>query len=337
MGLPIGKVAADLLSSIVYRHLGARRADVLVHAQMGEDCAVIDFGDEVAVLTTDPITGAGPDLGWYAVFIATNDLAATGAEPVALLLTLLLAPGDAAADLGRIMRDASAAAGQLGVEIAGGHSEVTGGIDRTIIVATAVGRGRKDQVLRSGGGVPGDALLLTKGAGIEGTAILAGMLEHRLVPQLGAALVERAKAFRQRISVLPEARAAARGGAHAMHDVTEGGVLGAAYEMAAAGGIGVRVDAASIPVLPETAAVCAQLGADPLRLVGSGGLLVATADAARTVAAIADAGVRAVEIGRFLPRDRVVRRGDGDRPLEPPAGDELWRVLGAGSGSASPP
>ncbi|HLW59401.1 MAG TPA: AIR synthase-related protein [bacterium] len=337
MGLPIGKVAPNLLASIVYQHLGTRRADVLVHSQMGEDCTVIDFGDEVAVLTTDPITGAGPDLGWYAAFIATNDLAATGAEPVALLLTLLLAPGDAASDLARVMQDASAAARQLGVEIAGGHSEVTPGIERTIVVVTAVGRARKDQVLRSGGGIPGDALLLTKGAGIEGTAILAGILEHRLVPPLGIALVERAKAFRGRISVLPEARAAARGGAHAMHDVTEGGVLGAAYEMAEAGGIGVHIDAARVPVLPETAAICAQLGADPLRLVGSGGLLVATPDPARTVMAISDAGVRAVEIGRFLPRDRVVRRRDVDLALEPPAGDELWRVLRADAGDASSP
>src|ERR1700738_3484834 len=90
--LPIGKVPPDLLDTLVYRHLGTRRPDVLVHAQLGEDCAVIEFGDEVAVLTTDPITGAGPDLGWYAVFVATNDLAAAGADPVAVVVTLLLAP-----------------------------------------------------------------------------------------------------------------------------------------------------------------------------------------------------------------------------------------------------
>jgi hydrogenase maturation factor len=325
--LPIGKIPADLLASVVYPHLGTRRPDVLVHAQFGEDCAAIDFGEEVAVLTTDPITGADADLGWYAVCVATNDLAAAGAEPVALTLTLLLAPERAAEDLARIMRDASAAAQTLEVEIVGGHSEVTRGVDRTIVVVTAVGRAPRGRALRSGGATAGDALLLTKGAGIEGTAILAGALERRLAPVLGAALLERAKGFRLQISVLPEARAAARAGARAMHDVTEGGVLGAAYEMAAAAGIGVRIDAARIPVLAETAAVCGVLGIDPLGLIGSGALLVATPDAARTAEAIARDGIRAEQIGQFVLRDRLVVRGGREFPLPPPAADELWRVL----------
>src|SRR3989442_12273605 len=128
--LPIGKVPPDLLQALVYPNLGAHRPDVLVHAQLGEDCATIEFGDEVAVLTTDPITGAGEDLGWYAVFVATNDIAATGAEPGALALTLLLPSDRPAEDLGRVMRDAPAAARHLGGEISGGHPEVASGTDR---------------------------------------------------------------------------------------------------------------------------------------------------------------------------------------------------------------
>jgi hydrogenase expression/formation protein HypE len=335
--LPVGKIPATLLDRLVYPHLGARRPDVLVHAQMGEDCAVIEFGDEVAVLTTDPITGAGPDLGWYAVFIATNDLAATGADPVALVVTLLLPPEDAAGDLERVMRHASAAAKQLGVEIAGGHSEVTSGIDRPLIVVTALGRARKDQVRRSGGAQPGDALLLTKGAGIEGTAILATVLEARLTPVLGETVVARARAYRDQISVLPEARAAVRAGARAMHDVTEGGVLGAAYEIAAASGIGVHLDASRVPVLPETAAICDFLGIDPLGLIGSGALLVATPDAASTADAIARAGIAVAAIGRFVQSDRFLIRGNRTIPLPVPAGDELWRVLEEGAGKRPPP
>jgi hydrogenase expression/formation protein HypE len=335
--LPIGKVPPELLERIVFPNLGTRRADVLVHARFGEDCAVIDFGEEVAVLTTDPVTGAGADLGWYAVFVATNDLAAAGAEPVALTLTLLLSPERPAESLDQVMRDASAAAQLVGVEIAGGHSEVTDGIDRTLIVATALGRARKGRVLRSSGAHPGDALLLTKGAGIEGTALLAGALEERLTRALGSAVVQAAAGFRHHISVLPEARAATGAGARAMHDVTEGGILGAAYEMAAASGIGVRVDAAQVPVLPETAAICAFLGVDPLELIGSGALLVATPDAGRTAAAIAGAGVLVREIGHFLPHDRVVQRGGTELPLTPPARDELWRVLEASTGTPRDP
>jgi len=302
---------------------------VLVHAAIGEDCAAIAFGDEVVVLTTDPITGAGRDLGWYAVFVATNDLAAAGAEPVALMLTLLLREDDAAGELARVMRDAGAAAASLGVEIAGGHSEVTRGIDRTIVVMTAVGRAPRARLVHSGGARPGDRLLVTKGAGIEGTAILAADLEARLRPALGDAVIERAQAFRGRLSVLPEGRAAAAAGASAMHDVTEGGVLTAAYEIATASGVGVRVDADRIPVPDETAAVCRSLGADPLALIGSGALLIATPHPGRTMDAVRAVGVPVAEIGAFLAEGApaVVHRAGREAPLVPAPRDELWRLL----------
>jgi len=329
MDLPVGKVPPEVLRAVVYRHLGARRAEVLVRAAVGEDCAVLAFGDETVVVTTDPITGAGVELGWYAVFVATNDLAAAGAEPVALMLTVLLPPSRAQDDLARVMRDAGSAAQTLGVEIVGGHSEVTRGIDRTIVVMTAVGRGSPGRTIRSGGARPGDVLLLTKGAGVEGTAILAAELEALLRPALGDAVVDRAKAFRHEISVLPEGRAAAAGGARAMHDVTEGGILAAVYEMAIASGLGVRLDVGRVPVAVETAAICGHLGVDALALIGSGALLIATPDPSRTEAAVRAAGVSVAAIGEFRPAGapRVLRGAEAEVPLVPPSRDELWRIL----------
>lgn len=327
--LPVGKVPPELLRTLAYAHLGARRPDVLVHAAVGEDCAAIAFGDEAAVLTTDPITGAGHHAGWYAVFVATNDLAAAGAEPVALMLTLLLSEDDPGGDMARVMHDAGAAASSIGVEIVGGHSEVTRGIDRTIVVMTAVGRAPRARLVHSGGAQPGDRLLVTKGAGIEGTAILATDLAARLRPALGDALLARAQAFRDRLSVLPEGRAAAGAGARAMHDVTEGGVLTAAHEIATASGVGVRVDADRIPVPDETAAICRVLGANPLALIGSGALLIATPDPARTAEAVRAAGAPVAEIGEFLGAGAppVVQQAGRTSPLVPAARDELWRVL----------
>ena len=325
--IPVGKVPPEALAELVYRHLGARRREVLVHASFGEDCAVMDFGGGLAAVTTDPITGAGEDLGWYALLIGTNDLAAAGAEPVAVVLTILLAPERAAGDLARIMRDAGAAAASLGVEIAGGHSEVVGGLGRPIVVVTALGRVVHDRLLHSGAARSGDAVLLTKAAGVEGTAILADARREDLTRALGEPGLSHARAFRERLSVLPEARAAAAAGAHAMHDVTEGGVLSAVYELAAASGLGVVLDADRVPVLPETRAVCDALGADPLALIGSGALLVATPEPDRTARAIAGAGVPATLIATLGPGERRVRRAGRETPLVPPERDELWRLL----------
>jgi len=150
--LQAGKVPPDLLTRLVYPHLG-QRTDVLVRAHVGEDCAVLDYGETVCVLTSDPITAAGHHLGRLAVHVGCNDLATTGAEPVALLLTLLLKEGSTPEELEAFMTEAGQTAASLGVEIVGGHTEVTPGIDRTIAIVTAVGKARKGAVI-SGAGAP---------------------------------------------------------------------------------------------------------------------------------------------------------------------------------------
>lgn len=326
--MKVGKVPADLLTRLVYPHLG-RRADVLVHAHLGEDCAAVDFGEWAAVLTTDPVTGAVHHLGRYAVHVACNDLATTGAEPVALLLTLLLREESTSEELEAIMKEAGNTAASLGVEIVGGHTEVTAGIDHTIALVTALGRVRRDALISTAGARAGDAVIMTKSAGIEGTAILATDLADRLRAALGVGLVERAQAFVDRISVVPEGLIAARAGASAMHDVTEGGVLGGAWELAEAGGIGIEIEAEAIPVAAETRAISNVLKLDPLRLISSGAMLIAVSDADPVLAALRAAQIPAAVVGTMTARTRIVRWEGRAEPLAPPDRDELWRALSA--------
>ncbi len=320
-----GKVPGELLKSLVYPYLG-RRGDVLIHARLGEDCAVLDFGGWVAVVTCDPITGAQRNLGRLAVHVACNDLATSGAEPVAVLLTLLLTERTSVEELEEIMREAGATAATLGVEIAGGHTEVTAGLDHIIATAMAIGRAKKGSVVSAAGARPGQALILTKGAGIEGTAILATDLADRL-QGVDSALLARAQAFISQISVVPEGLAAAQAGATAMHDVTEGGVLAGVWELAEASRCGVDLWAERVPILPETAAICAALRLDPLALIGSGAMLIASKRPKDTIGALATAGIRNAEIGILTDGERVLIRPEGRFPLVPPPRDELWRIL----------
>ncbi|MDR7520929.1 MAG: AIR synthase family protein [Armatimonadota bacterium] len=321
-----GKISAAALRHHVYPHLGRRR-DVLVHAGIGQDCAVLDFGETACVVTTDPITGSAARLGWYAVHVACNDLAASGAEPVGLLLTVLLAESAGLADLDRIMAEAGSAAQGVGVEIVGGHTEVTPGLPKTLVVTAAIGRAPRGGYIRADGGRPGDTLVLTKAAGLEGTAILAEDLADRLRPAVGKATLARARGLIERISVVPEGRIAARAGATAMHDVTEGGVLTGVWELAEASGCGVDLNADAVPVLEETRAICRALNADPLGLIGSGAMLVAAPDPAPVCAALAAAGIPSAVVGTLTEHERIVRRGGTAVPLEPFDRDELWRVL----------
>jgi hydrogenase expression/formation protein HypE len=258
--LPPGKVPPDLLR----RHAldrGAPRAEVLVGPAIGEDAAVVDFGGPVAVLSSDPITGATGRAGWLGVHVACNDIAAMGAGPLGVLVTLLLPPRDAISHLERIMGDVHRACLDLGVAVLGGHSEVTAALSEPILTLTALGRAEAGRYVTSAGASPGDELIVTKAAAVEGTAILATDFADELTRELGPELVREAQAFWSEISVVREGLAAAAAGATAMHDVTEGGVLGALHELAEAAGGGLRVSLERIPRRPGSARSRAASGA----------------------------------------------------------------------------
>jgi hydrogenase maturation factor len=324
-----GKLTAEHLSRLILPRRGTPRPDVLVHAGLGYDAAVVDFGAEAAVLSTDPITGAGENSGWLAVQIGCNDVAATGAEPVGVLLTLLLAPPTAEGDARRIMEDAHRAAEELRIEIIGGHSEITAGLPRSIVVATVLGRVPRGRYVTPAGARPGDTLFLTKWAGLEGTAVLAADFAAPLERRLGPEVVREARRLLERISIVPEALAA-RAHATAMHDATEGGVLGALAELAAASGHGVDVDLDRVPILPTTEHIARAFQIDPLALVSSGALLVTSPEPAALRSAVARTGQPIAEIGRVVAGPSHARKGSREIPLQPPARDALWDALERG-------
>ena len=330
-----GKLSPADLERIVFPYLGVRRPDVLLRAAVGEDSAIIDFGDWVCVLSTDPITGATRNAGWLSVHVSCNDVASNGAEPIGVLVTVLLTQQATERDLRALMEEVHQAASELKIEVLGGHTEVTPGIPATIISTTAIGKAPKSRYVTSAGAQAGDSLVLTKSAGLEGTAILATDFEDRLREQLGTEALARAQAFRQEISVVREGIIAATLGATAMHDATEGGVLGAIYELATAAGVGVEVWADAVPVRDETRQVCHFFHADPLKLISSGALLISCPNGEGMVAGLRQHGVEAAVIGRVTSDGRWVVSGGRRRELEPSYRDELWRILETGKGSAA--
>lgn len=332
----VGKIPPKVLETCVLPYLGQRRPEVLVHSGLGVDSAVVDLGDALCVLSSDPITGATRNLGWLAVNVSCNDLAANGAEPIGVMVTLLATESTTENDLEQIMKDIHRACLELHIEVLGGHTEITQGLPAPILSMTAVGKAVGGSIVTSMGAKVGDDLLLTKAAGLEGTAVLASDFEGELLACVDQPTVERAKALINRISVVPEGIAAASFGASAMHDVTEGGVLTALFEMAVASGVGVEVWADRIPVLPETRAVCHFFAIDPLSLVSSGAMLIATPNGTALVGELAAQGVPASVIGRVREGGLVLHRDGRREEIVPAERDELWRVLearGQGAGS----
>lgn len=321
-----GKLPSDVLEKRILSSFRFKRKEVLVRSKVGEDCSVLDFGEYACVVSTDPITGASNEIGRLAVHISCNDVAANGVEPFGLLFTILAPEGTTLEVLQDIVRQAAEEAASLKVEIIGGHTEITPAVNRIVVSTTAIGRAAKDRVVTSSGAKPGDYIILTKWVGLEGTAIIAHDFEKRLRGRMDDALLESAQAMMGHISVVKEGMIAGKMGATAMHDVTEGGVLGALWELAEASGVGLRIYEDKIPVRPETQAICEEFGLNPLKLISSGCMLITCRDGQGMLEALNREGIPASIIGEVVEEGRTLVSGEREEPIDPPESDELYKV-----------
>jgi len=330
--LNIGKLHPNMLKKIILTRLGITDPRVLLGPDIGEDASVIDFGQKALVVHSDPITGTFENVGWLAVNVCTNDIATRGIRPLWILTVLLLPDHFTLAQLRSITTQIDQAAKQLGVAVVGGHSEVTPGINRPIIITTAVGETVNKRFVRTSGARIGDSIIVTKGAAIEGTAILASELSRLLESKIGKKTLEKAKQLIKRTSVVPDALTAVKvGGVHAMHDATEGGIAGGLQEIAWASNVGVVAYENKIPIYSETDTICKALGIDPLKLISSGTLIIAAEPrkADRIVAALKHRGINASTVGKVTQKKDtyIIRKDRTKLDLTKPVKEELWAAL----------
>jgi hydrogenase maturation factor len=322
---------AELLDKIQHRD-----PRVVLGPGIGRDAAVIDTGAErLLVAKTDPVTFAAELIGWYAVNVNANDIACMGARPAWLLATALLPPGAPDTLPAEIFDQLTRACGALGIELVGGHTEVTIGIDHPIVIGAMLGEARREEIVLGESAQPGDCVLLTKGIAIEGTALLARECAPLLADRdVDARTIDRAKQmlFEPGISVVADAReicAATR--PRAMHDPTEGGLATALHELAQATGTTLRIDLTCVHVFDETRTVCGALGLDPLGLLASGALLavVSPEDRDRLVARLIDVKIGCQVIGAVEagPARVIIGAEDSATPLPQFARDELARFF----------
>ncbi|MDH5713203.1 MAG: AIR synthase family protein, partial [Candidatus Bathyarchaeota archaeon] len=307
---------------------------VIVGPRIGEDAAVIDFKDRVLVVHSDPITGAIENIGWLAVNVCANDIATRGVRPLWVLVVMLFPQNVSSAQLKQITSQIDKAAKELGIAVIGGHSEFTPSIKRPILIATVIGEAEKGKFVRSSGARVGDRIVVTKGAAIEGTAILSTELAELLETKVDRAVVSRAQKFVRMISVVEDALTAIEvGGVHAMHDATEGGIAGCLQEIAWASNVGVVAHEERIPIYEETKAVCNALNIDPLKTISSGALIISAhrEKAEEIVVTLKKKGIQASVIGRIVDKREgsYILRRDGTRlDLSKPVKEELWSALG---------
>lgn len=327
--MKIGKVPETVLKRSVFKQIRHRREEVLVRPGVGEDCAVVALKeDEVMVLSTDPITGTAKEIGTLAVHITANDIASSGAEVVGILTTIILPERAREIVLKTMMQEIETACKELNIEVIGGHTEVSAVVNQPLITITGVGKMKRSELLTTKGLKPGDELVMTKWAGLEGTAILANEHYEALTKKYTESFVDQAKDFMEHISVVKEAAIAKKMGVSCMHDITEGGVYGALWEMASASGIGVEVELRKIPIRQQTVEICEYFDLNPYQLISSGCMLIGTEHGNALVEALKKEGISAAVIGKAVEgNDKVVVWDDEKKFLEPPKSDELYKAI----------
>lgn len=334
--MKIGKIDESDFRSLVMGKFGRRDPSVLVPPMTGIDAAVVDLGrGRVLVVAEDPIFTM-PRLplemfGRFTVHIGASDVAVMGVKPRYMTYSLLLPPETAREDIKRIIDAIHRAARGLGIAIVGGHTGYYPGFAApTIGGITVFAVGRRKDIVTPAGARPGDEIILTKGPAIETAALLAALREEELLARYPAALVAKAKALARAITVVDDAlTAAAAGGVTAMHDATEGGVMGGLFEIAAASRVGMEIDERLFVYPDEVRMVCEAFGIDPVRAIAEGSLLITVrpGKSAGVLARLKRKRIAASVVGRVLAnrRCRTIRRSDGrTETLAVPEQDPFW-------------
>jgi hydrogenase expression/formation protein HypE len=332
--LSVGKLPGELLGRLLAKY-ATTDPSVIVGPGTGGDAAAITVGDATIVVKSDPITFTSYNPERYLVDVNANDLACLGATPRWLMVTALLPEAATTeAQVEAHFRELGEICRERRISLVGGHTEITLGLDRPILVGVLIGEVSTQGLLKPGGAQPGDQLLLTKALAIEGTALLARELSISERPALDRHLLERAASLllQPGISIVPEAIALLKaGGVTALHDPTEGGLATGVRELALAAGCGATIERDAIPVLPETAALAEKFRLDPLGMLASGSLLIAadTSAVERLVSAGARIGVKVTRIGAVTdePTRFTLRVNSGEEPLPAFQSDETTRVL----------
>lgn len=326
-----GKVAESILKRSVIKQVKVNKDKILSGPGVGLDCGALELNQgEIAVMSTAPISGTAKDIGAHALLSVANNLAASGADPVGIMLTVLLPPKTEEAVLRDLVKAVADQAKACGMAVLGGHTETMEAVLTPVISITGVGKVRKDRMLNAAGARPGHEIIMTKYAGLAGTAQLAKEKEEELTTRYPLSFIREAQDLLTMYSVTREAEVAREFDVAAMHDISECGLFGALWEIAAASKVGLEIDLSKVPIRQQTVEVCEFYDLNPYMLKSGGSLLIVAERGSDIVDTLHNAGIEAAVIGRIREdNDKIVIYGEDreTRFLEPPRRDEIYKVL----------
>lgn len=322
----LGKLSDSILKRTVLKQIKNRRSEILSGAGIGEDCAIFQLSDGNLATCVEEYTVADRQDMIRAIYKSANNLATAGAEPVAVMLSIILPERASEEKLKKLMDGAAQAARELNIQIAGGHTTVSKYVTQKLAVVTAYGKLPEGRFITTKGAKPGQDIVISKWIGLEGTAMLAQLKKEEMLGRYPQYFIEEAAGFDKYLSVIPEAATAMKSGVCVMHDASEGGIMATLWELAESSGVGLSIDMKKLPIRQETVEVCEFCDVNPYELLSGGCLVMTTEDGNGLVEALAEQNISAVVVGKITDsNDRIIYNGEEKRFLDKPKMDEIYR------------
>lgn len=323
-----GKISENVLIRSVLRRIKTKREEVVCGAGVGTDCAVLSFKeDEESVLSTNPVSAPADMVCTYALHRAMNNIAAVGAEPVGIMISAMLPEDTEEKELQEMMRQAEDICGHFNVQLIGGHTESSTMLTMPVLTATCIGKRKKDHPWGLSSVKPGQDVVISKWIGLEGSVRIAREYKEELLTRYPSGMIDEAIAYERFLSVIPEAATAVKSGACGIHDVSQGGIFAALWEMAHGADVGLEIDLRKLPIRQETIEICEFFDLNPYELLSGGALLMTAEDGNGLVLALEKEGIPAVVVGKTTAgNDRVLWNEEEKRFLEPPKADQIYQL-----------
>lgn len=323
-----GKISENVLIRSVLRKIKNKREEVVCGAGVGIDCAVLSFEeDEETVLSTEPVSAPADMVCTYALHRAMNNVAAAQAEPVGIMISAMLPEDMEEKELQDMMQQAEDICEHFNMQLIGGHTEKAAMLRQPMLTATCIGKRKKDRPWGMRSIKPGQDVVISKWIGLEGSVRIAKEHKQELLTRYPLRMIEEAIAFERLLSVIPEAATAVKSGACGIHDVSQGGIFAALWEMAHGADVGLEIDLRKLPIRQETVELCEFFDLNPYELLSGGSLLMTAEDGNGLVLALEKEGIPAIVVGKTTAgNDRVLWNEEEKRFLEPPKEDQIYQL-----------
>ncbi len=324
--MQIGKASYNVLNRSILRPIHTRGSQILRGSGVGIDGSALRIAEDGAfVIATGSMILKSEQTPRYVIYRVANDLAASGAKLEMIQVSLILPISMSEQKLNHWMKKMDQVCAELDATITGGHTTVSPAVTMPILSVTGMGR---ECYFIPQKAKPGMDLVMTKYTGIEGTVLIAMEKEEELHTRYTYDFLHGAKWMINYLSAVPEAAVAGQHGVTAMHNLSEGGVLGALWELTDGAQTGMEVYFKDIPICQETVEICEFFGLNPYQLLSGGSMLMAAEDGNALVKTLEKEGIHAAVIGTLTDKkERVLLNGEECRYLDRPKPDEIYKII----------